>query len=223
VPIGRVMVVALVALIASVSLELELSGGLVSGSGEQQSSSAPVLRTPVGVDLADHFLLGASLLGVAGREQMEGSACPSPCPVDTSFRASAAFASARMHGSGDLQGFLEGGIGVGHLISLSGSDLFENPPLHGRGGLAYLVGAGARYFLFRQVAVGASVAWTLWTNVEQSAHSYGATRLPARGPDGGWGPVPALHRVRTVSLRLVCRVPMIAARRKSHPAAPESS
>jgi len=180
VPIGRVTVVALVALIAGVSLELELSGGLVSGSGEQQSSSAPVLRTLVGVDLAEHFLLGASLLGVAGREQMRGSACASPCPVDTSFRASAAFASARMHGSGDLQGFLEVGIGVGHLIRLSGSDLFENPPLHGRGGLAYLVGGGARYFLFRQVAVGASVAWTLWTNVEQSAHSYGATRVPAR-------------------------------------------
>ena len=167
-PIGRVMVVALVAWIAGVSLELELSGGLVSGSGEQQSSSAPVVRTLVGVDLAEHFLLGASLLGVAGREQMRGSACASPCPVDTSFRASAAFASARMHGSGDLQGFLEVGIGVGHLISLSGGDLFENPPLHGRGGLAYLVGAGA------------SVAWTLWTNVEQSAHGYGATRVPAR-------------------------------------------
>ena len=30
------------------------------------------------------------------------------------------------------------------------------------------------------VAVGTSVAWTRWTNVEQSAHSCGATRVPAR-------------------------------------------
>ena len=35
-------------------------------------------------------------------------------------------------------------------------------------------------------------------------------RAGAVGPDGGSGPVPALHRVRTVSLRLVCRVPVIA-------------
>ena len=37
-----------------------------------------------------------------------------------------------------------------------------------------------RVMVLGLVAVGTSVAWTRWTNVEQSAHSYGATRVPAR-------------------------------------------
>ena len=70
--------------------------------------------------------------------------------------------------------------GVGHLISLSADDLFENPAQHGRGGPAYLLGAGGRWFAVRQLAIGVELAWTTWTNISRPGYTYGVENRPAR-------------------------------------------
>jgi hypothetical protein len=53
------------------------------------------------------------------------------------------------------------------LISVSADDLFENPAQHGRGGPAYLLAGGGRWFVSRQVALGVELALTKWTRVSR--------------------------------------------------------
>ena len=140
-----------------------------------------MLQARAGVDLFDHLSLGATLLGVPGREEPL-SFCGGglSCYHNASFRAISGFASARLRTSGeDLKIFGEAGIGVGHLISLSEDDLFENPPLHGRVGLAYLLGFGGRLFVTRKVAVGLALEMTTWTQVGHVAYTYGVQEEPA--------------------------------------------
>ena len=167
---------AVLALIAAVPLELELSGGPISTL--DVGPGAPALMARVAVDLLDHLSLGASLLGVTGGEPQRTS-CGSPCRGNASFQAISGLASLRLHTAGPLQAWLEGGAGIGHLISLSGDDLFEAPPIRGRSGPAFLIGIGLRKALTPVIAFGGQLAWTKWTNCEQAAHQYGASSIPA--------------------------------------------
>jgi hypothetical protein len=56
----------------------------------------------------------------------------------------------------------------------------ENAAEHGRGGPAYLVGGGMRWFVARQVPIGLELAWTEWTNVSRPEFTAGAHTEPAR-------------------------------------------
>ena len=131
-----------IALLAAASLlpEFEVVVGYASpnADGFREGPLAPALGARAGIDFADHLTLSARVLGVAGPETSSSfcggsGGCRSG---SASFRAISGFASLRLHTAGDLQGFIEGDLGVGHLISLSDNDLFENPAEHGRGGLA---------------------------------------------------------------------------------------
>lgn len=175
-----------IALLAAASLlpEFEVVVGYASpnADGFREGPLAPALGARAGIDFADHLTLSARVLGVAGPETSSSfcggsGGCRSG---SASFRAISGFASLRLHTAGDLQGFIEGDLGVGHLISLSDNDLFENPAEHGRGGLAYQVGAGGRWFVTRGVALGVELAWTSWTNVSRPAFTYGNQNVPAR-------------------------------------------
>jgi hypothetical protein len=172
-------VIALVGLLAALPIELELAGGAAFSREFEEPPPAPCLKVRAAVHLLDYLAMGASLLGVPGSEPQRRF-CGSPCRGNASFKAIAGFASLRLHSTGDFQMFAEGGLGIGHLISLSSDDLFEDPPLRGRGGPAYLAGGGARLFVARNVALGLELAWTKWTKVEQAAHQYGVVSLPAQ-------------------------------------------
>jgi len=178
------MLLAMLLLAAPVALELELAGGvaLPSADAPQDGPAGPALQARAGADFFEHVTISAVLLGVVG-EQTAASFCGGgggACRGNASFRAISGFVALRLHAAGDLQGFVEGGIGPGHLISLSADDLFENPAEHGRGGPAVLLAVGGRGFVSRQVALGLELAWTKWTNVSRPAFTYGATNLPAR-------------------------------------------
>jgi len=125
------------------------------------------------------------VLGVAGSETAR-SFCGggAGCNMEASFRAISALATLRLHTAGDWQAFVEGGIGPGHLISESADDLFENPAQHGRGGAAFLLAGGGRWFVARQMALGFEVAWTRWTHVSRPAFTYGVEDFPARSDLG---------------------------------------
>jgi len=175
------MLIAALLIAAPVSVELEFAGGVgwPSADAPQNGPTAPALMARAGADFLEHFTLSATLLGIPGPETAL-SFCGSPCRGNASFKAISGFAMLRVHTAGDLQLFVEGGIGPGHLISVSADDLFENPAQHGRGGPAYLAGGGARWFVARQAAIGLEVAWTAWTNVSRPAYTYGISDIPAR-------------------------------------------
>jgi hypothetical protein len=175
------MLIALLLAAAPASLELDVAGGVALPLADtpQNGPGAPALQARAGADLFEHLTVSAALLGVAGA-QTARPFCASPCKGNASFRAISGFLALRLHTAGDLQAFVEGGIGPGHLISVSPDDLFENPPQHGRGGPAYLVAVGGRGFVSRQLALGLEVAWTKWTNVSRPAFVSGATSFPAR-------------------------------------------
>ena len=143
-------------LAAALLPELEVALGAAGAVGPDAPDSTPLafaLRVRAGVELSDHFTLSAALLGMPGSEAQQTS-CDVSCYGNGSFKAISGLALLRAHTAGDLQFFLEGGIGAGHLISLSGDDLFQNPAEHGRGALAYWLGGGGRWFAKRQVALG---------------------------------------------------------------------
>ena len=141
---------------------------------------APALRLRVGADFDRHLTVAGTVLGIVGGEP-ERSFCGSYCGPNASFKAISGFASLRAHTPGDPQLFLEGGVGLGHLISVSAEELFENPAQHGRVGPAFFVGGGGRWFGGGQhVALGIDLSWTMWTNVSRPAFTYGASDLPAR-------------------------------------------
>jgi len=164
--------VAIIAALLALLVELGLSAGPGFADAQTETVKAPMLRARVGVDLIGNLSLNATLLGAAGREPSR-TVCGSPCLGNLSLRAISGFASLRFHNSGELQGFVELGLGIGRLINLSSDDLFEKPAIRGRGGFSMLVAAGARWFVLRSIGLGASLQWSMWTNVSQPAHGFG--------------------------------------------------
>jgi hypothetical protein len=76
------------------------------------------------------------------------------------FRAISGLALVRLHTAGALQGFVEAGLGPGHVIALAAENHFENPPEAGRSGLSSWLGGGARWFVANGFNLGATLAWT---------------------------------------------------------------
>jgi hypothetical protein len=173
--------VGLLLLLSSVALEVELAGGVAQPHADAPENGpvTPALRLRVGADFDRHLTIAGTVLGIVG-DETERSVCGTYCGRNASFKAISGFASLRAHTAGDLQVFLEGGVGLGHLISVSAENLDENPAQHGRIGPAFFVGAGTRWFGGEHVAVGLDLSWTTWTNVSRPAFTYGATDMPAR-------------------------------------------
>ena len=122
---GRSGVLILLALLA-LPIELGFSAGpAFADAGE--SVTSPMLRARLGVDVAEHLSLNAAILGAAGGSEPSRVFCGGPCAQSPSFRAIAGHLSLRFRSLGEVQGFGEVGVGAGHLINLSGADLFENP------------------------------------------------------------------------------------------------
>ncbi|HXN54693.1 MAG TPA: hypothetical protein VN874_00385 [Myxococcales bacterium] len=170
--------IVLIGLLAALPIELELS----AGAAFNDKRNAPVMQARAGVDLFSHLTVGASLLGIPGSEDRRAfCALPScyPTTPQTWFKAISGFVTLRAHTSGDLQVFVDGGVGVGHLISLSPSNLFEDPALYGRAGPAFLLGMGGRWFVTHNLAAGVELSWTQWTHVARPFYVYGADFVPA--------------------------------------------
>lgn len=175
------MLLAILLVAASVTPEFEISAGAATPSPSAPSNGgpfAPALGLRAGLGLSDYFTLSASLLGVVGGSN-DRVYCGGGCNGQASFSALTGLASLRLHTPGDVQAFLEGGVGVGVLRSLSSDDLFENPTEHGRLGPAFFVGAGVRWFPTRKVSIGLEAAWTEWTNVSRPDFTYGASPIAA--------------------------------------------
>ena len=168
----------LAALLVALPLELGFSAGLAAAD-DAGTVTAPMLRARLGLELTENFSLNATLLGAAGSEP-PGGFCNSSCKDQSSLRAISGLASMRLRSNGDLQGFVELGAGVGHLILLSPRDPFENPAQRGRGGFSYLIASGGRCFISRKLALGLSLEWASWSHLEQAAHQYGNVAVPAQ-------------------------------------------
>ena len=168
--------IAIVALLLAVPIELGLSAG-AGFADAREAVVAPMLRARLGLDLFDHLSLNGALLVAAGGEPVSNY-CGVNCRGESGLRAVAALASVRVQSVGDLQAFIELGAGIGHLINLSADQTFENPPLRGRGGPAFLVEGGGRWFLSPGLALGLSMQWTQWTHVGHPAYA-SALDVPA--------------------------------------------
>ena len=171
--------VGLLLLLAAPAFEVEVSGGAALGSPPDpaQGEMAPAVQLRAGVDLLDHLTVSAAFLGVPGNGSPY-SPC-FQCSATSTFRALSGFGILRVHTDAAVQAFAEAGIGVGHLISFSNSSYFENPPLAGRAGPAFLLGGGGRWFVGGGVALGLEAAWTMWTRVTRPPFEYGVTPEPA--------------------------------------------
>ena len=171
------MLFALLLVAASASPEFEITAGAASPDATAPSHEVPlgpVLGARAGLNLG-HLTLSASLLGVVGGSTREGN---STCDLGQgSFSALSGFVTLRLHTAGDVQGFIEGGLGGGQLRSLSADYLCESPGEHGRLGPALFLGAGARWFPTRRVSVGLEAAWTNWTHVSRFGFTYGTTQI----------------------------------------------
>jgi hypothetical protein len=170
-------------LLLAAAFELEAAGGVAFPSPPKPSvvvSKAAAIQLRGGIDFLDHLTLSAAILGVPGSDAQPPSQCGNPCYRQETFKALSGFAIARLHTSANLQAFADLGIGVGHLINLSGDDYFENPPLGGQTGPAFLLGGGGRWFVGGGIAIGVEAAWTLWTRVSRSEFVYGSPVYPAR-------------------------------------------
>jgi len=181
------MLIATLLIAAPISLELELAGGpgWPLGAAPYGAPVAPALMARAGADLFEHLTVSATLLGIAGPETplsfcFNLSGGGSLCQGNASFKAISGLLTLRLHTAGDWQLFAEGGIGPGHLISVSADDLLENAAEHGRGGPAYLAGGGVRWFVAQQVPIGLELAWTSWSNVSRPEFTNGAHTEPAR-------------------------------------------
>jgi hypothetical protein len=151
------------------ALEFQLAGGIGSERYPVGGTTAAMLQARVGVDFAHHLTLGATLLGVPGSD------C-NPCYFlkgsgNAAFKAISGFISLRFHTSGDLQAFIDVEGGIGHLIILSPDDLFEHTQYRGRGGPAWMLGIGGRWFFAHTLAVELELAATQWSNVSHPAYA----------------------------------------------------
>ncbi len=173
--------IGLILLLAAPALELEASGGVAVPLAPYPATGpiAGALQLRAGLDFFDHLTVSAALLGVPGSDA-QNTQCGLCFAQSPTFKAISGLGIVRYHTGGDLQAFAELGVGVGHLISLSDADYFENPPLSGHAGPAFLLGGGGRWFVSQGLALGVEVAWTMWTNVVRREFVYGATLMPAR-------------------------------------------
>jgi hypothetical protein len=169
-----------IAVAVAAALEIEVAGGVAKPLDPEYGAGPATagLHARAGVDFFDHVTLSLGLLGMPGPTGRETFG-------DFTFDRGAAFhaisglALLRLHSAGRVQGFVEGGLGPGHLISLAAEEHFENPPEHGRSGISFWLGAGGRCFVTNGFAVGVTAAWTDWSNVSRPAFVYGATNVPA--------------------------------------------
>jgi hypothetical protein len=171
---------AIALIVAAASLEIEVGGGVAKPLDPEfgEGPATAGLQARVGVDLFDHLTLSVGLLGVPGpdgRTTVPGFTLER----GAAFRAISGLALLRLHSAGRVQGFLEAGLGPGHLISLAAEDHFENPPEHGRSGISLWLGGGGRWFVTNGIAIGVTAAWTNWSNVSRPKFIYGATDIPA--------------------------------------------
>jgi hypothetical protein len=134
--------VAIIAVLLALPVEVGLSAGLGQANA-LDGVVAPMLRARVGVDLIENLSLNANLLGAAGSEP-ELTSLGTVYRGSASFRAISGFASMRVRNAGDLQGFVEFGAGIGHLINLSADAKYGGPAMRGRGGLSLMLAGGAR-------------------------------------------------------------------------------
>jgi hypothetical protein len=173
---------AIALLAAGAALEVEISGGvahpLAPAPAEDDGPSAVALQARAGVDFADHLTVSGAVFGVPGSGTTTDS-CGSDCRGNASFSALSGLAIIRLHSAGEVQAYVEGGLGIGQLSSLSGDDLFENPALHGGTGLSLWLGLGGRWFVTPRLAVGLTGGWTNWSNISRPAFTFGATDIPA--------------------------------------------
>ena len=162
------------------AIPLAIEAGLGLGVGTnlgRASQPGAMLRGAVEISPVEHFGLGLTVLDVPGSSPSMES-CGSPCSGYGSFSAISGLLTARWYAGQQWRWYLEGGAGVGHLVSLANDDLFEHPALHGSGGFAWLLGFGVRRHVGDHAAIGMAAQMTQWTNVTQPAHTYGLVTFP---------------------------------------------
>jgi hypothetical protein len=173
----------LLAVVPDVNLELELGGGFAHSMEESSNSSggyplaAPALQSRVAVDFSDQWSCGATFLAVVGGEAPNRIYASLNTPGPKAFKATALLFSLRVHSSGSLQFWAEGGLGVGHLISLQTENAFEHAPLRGHAGLSTRLAAGLRSSVGNRFLLGGDFGLTTWSNVESGPTGYNGTRL----------------------------------------------
>jgi hypothetical protein len=162
---------ALIAVAAAVStpvaIEFEAAVGIArpyeDGFKDFSYDLAPIFNLRAGVDFVDHVGLSLSFVSANGPQ---GSG--NPFPFQPAFAAWAAFVNLRLHSSGDLQLFVEGGVGPGHLIRLQENNLIDSqdhPPFSGTAALAWRVATGVRGRIFESLWLGADLSLTSWNGV----------------------------------------------------------
>ena len=143
------------------------------------SARRAALQVRAGIDVLDHLTFSAAFLAIPDHDARDPT-CGLCFGKGSTFKAVSTLAIVRAHTDGDVQAFADVGAGIGHMISLSDDDYFENPPLHGRAGPALFLGAGGRWFVDSGVSIGVEAAWTMWTHVVRPIYSGGARLEPAR-------------------------------------------
>jgi hypothetical protein len=191
------MLTFLAAAALSPAFELEVGGGvahsLESELGYDYPLAVPAVQVRAAIDFAPGLALGGMFLAVVGGEAPNRVACCGSNTGNQAFSATATLFTVRLRSSGDVQGWAEGGVGTGHLISLQTDNSFEHPPWRGHAGVAFRLAAGVRDFVTERLLIGAELAWTHWTNVEY-------------GPGGGSGTDPARYGLSTSALLLLVSV-----------------
>jgi hypothetical protein len=119
---------------------------------------------------------GATFLAVMGGEAAN-RVSGVPDTGNKAFKATALLFSLRLHSPGSLQYWVEGGLGVGHLISLQTDNSLEHAPLRGHAGLSGRMAAGLRSSVGRRFLLGGELGFTAWSNVESGPTGYNGTRL----------------------------------------------
>ena len=178
---GAVAVLAalLLALSPDVNVELELGGGFAHPLEPSPEASggyplaAPVIQSRLALDLGDALSCGATFLAAPGGEAANRISSV-PDTQNRAFKATALLFSLRVHSSGRLQFWGEGGLGIGHLISLQTENSFEHAPLRSHAGLSARLAGGIRSAVGKRLLLGGELGLTRWSNVES-------------GPTGAFG------------------------------------
>ena len=173
-----VLAALLLGLAPDVNVELELGGGFahpLQGSPDTSGGypfAEPALQSRVAVDFSDQLSCGATFLAVVGGEAPNRIFASFNTPGPKAFKATALLFSLRVHSPGSLQYWVEGGLGVGHLISLQTENAFEHAPLRGHAGLSGRMAAGLRSSIGRRFLLGGELGFTAWSNVESGPTGY---------------------------------------------------
>ena len=187
-------------LLSAPALELELAGGLAHTLEENYGRTdypalVPAAQARAGLRLTDHLSIGATFLAVLRGESPKSRGLAGG---QAGFEAVAGFASVRLHTAGEARLWIEGGAGIGHLISLQSETNDEHLPFGGRGAPAFRAAAGARTREGRAL-FGVELAWVRWNGVEQPA-----------GIGGSGSPVPAASGLSTSALLLLLSIGLVA-------------